>query len=246
MRILIAEDDKISRDLLRLILASEQRHTLLEASDGEEALRMLRDPASGRIDLCILDIMMPRMDGLSLVEQMRQVESLKSMRVILCTALSDRAKVQRAVQLGVLHYIVKPYVRSLILEKTRMVESELAAEESLESQNAVCERLGIDSETCNRLLREFLDEVRPWLAYIRTCDIAGEHEQIAITVNGFRGTALTLGTAGLARALGDIEPWLAAPPDEKARAALNLGFNAIDNEVKMVLGLAKERLRQEA
>ncbi len=246
MRILIAEDDKISRDLMRLFIETEHRHTILEASDGEEALRILRDTASGRIDLCILDVMMPKLDGLSLVEKIRQDENLKSMRVILCTALSDRSKVQRAVQLGVLHYIVKPYVRNLILEKIRLAESELAAQESLEDSSIVCERLGLDSGAYNKLLRTFLDELRNWLAFARTCDSVRDCNQLAISVNGFRGTALTLGTAGLARVLSDIEALLAQPLDEKTRAAVDLGFNAFENEVKMVLDLIKNRSKAEA
>ncbi len=243
MHILIAEDDKISRDLMRLFIETEQRHTIIQATNGEEALRILHDPTAGRIDLCILDVMMPRLDGLSLVERIRQTEAIKDTRVILCTALSDRAKVQRAVQLGVLHYIVKPYIRSHILEKIRLVESELAAKESLEDAAVVCERLGLSADAYREMLRTFLDEVRSWLAFARTCDPRTDHESLEFSANGFRGSAMTLGATMLARTLGEIEDLLSAPTGEKSAGSFAVILNALENEVKMILELSKDKAK---
>ena len=63
MNILIAEDDDISRDLLRRILEREPEYTLTLTSDGEKAWAQLTDPAQ-RFDLGIFDLMMPRLSGL--------------------------------------------------------------------------------------------------------------------------------------------------------------------------------------
>ena len=57
--ILVADDEKEIRDLLRLYLENE-KYVVLEAADGEEALDQIR---RNHVDMCLLDIMMPKLDG---------------------------------------------------------------------------------------------------------------------------------------------------------------------------------------
>ncbi len=67
-QILIADDEAEIRELLRLYLENEQ-YTILEAADGEEALRLF---AVNAIDLCILDVMMPKLDGFHVLKKLRE------------------------------------------------------------------------------------------------------------------------------------------------------------------------------
>jgi CheY-like chemotaxis protein len=70
MKILIAEDDRISRLLMQRILEADGGHALTMANDGEEAWQqLLASPEP--FDVCLLDIMMPRLDGLGLIARMR-------------------------------------------------------------------------------------------------------------------------------------------------------------------------------
>lgn len=234
MRILIAEDDKISRDLLCRILESEQRHTLITVADGEAAWKRLNEPEQGRIDLLLLDVIMPRLDGLSLVEKMRAANTLKTIPIILCTASSDRPTVQRAALLSVTHYIVKPYVKNIILEKIRLVESELSAAESLEDTGVVCERLGLEPATHGEMLTELCAEVRTWILHARTGNLAHEREALLVDANGFKGSCLSLGARLLSRLLGEVEALLQSPPTDKTAALLTVSCNAIENELRLL------------
>jgi CheY-like chemotaxis protein len=240
MRILIAEDDKISRDLLRLFIDTEKRHTFVQANDGEEALRLLKD-TTNKIDLLITDFTMPRMDGLTLVTHIRSTESIKSLRVIFCTATSDRTTIQRAGQLGIKHYIVKPYVRSLILEKIRQVEAEVAAAESLEPIEVVCERLGLDAATHREMLLSLLTEIKEWIVQARSSTSATDREKLLINANAFKGSCLTMGAVTMSSLLNDLESLLSQPPTEKTGAALEFSYNAIENEQRLVTDNLKSR-----
>ena len=66
--ILIADDEKEIRELLRLYLENE-KYQVIEAEDGQQALDLLRRQ---KIDLCILDIMMPKIDGYKVLRELRK------------------------------------------------------------------------------------------------------------------------------------------------------------------------------
>lgn len=112
MRILIVDDDKIARRLLRGIIGSDPRHRLVEAGDGPEALWILRqDPVP---DLCILDNKMPGMDGIEVLEKMREDARLVQLPVIMVTSSKDVAVVTKAARLRVNYYILKPFDPKLV------------------------------------------------------------------------------------------------------------------------------------
>ena len=85
--ILIAEDDADIRDLLRLYLESEG-FSVVEARDGEEAMRKANSTAP---DLAILDVMMPRMNGLELTKALRRVSAIPIL--ILSARSTDNDKI---------------------------------------------------------------------------------------------------------------------------------------------------------
>lgn len=102
-RILIAEDDALQRLDLKLMIEQIGHCVVGEAENGEEACRLARNL---RPDLTILDIMMPKMDGLEAAEVLSK-ERLGP--VLLLTAYSDAPMIERASKAGVLAYLVKPY-----------------------------------------------------------------------------------------------------------------------------------------
>ena len=65
--ILVADDEKEIRELLRLYLENSE-YEVIEAEDGQQALDILRDK---KIDLCLLDIMMPKVDGYRVLKELR-------------------------------------------------------------------------------------------------------------------------------------------------------------------------------
>jgi response regulator RpfG family c-di-GMP phosphodiesterase len=104
-RILIVDDDPLNLDALARVLRDE--YDLLRASDGEEALQLLREQAS-HIDLVLADKTMPRMSGVKLLEEAKALNP-EIMRVIL-TAYPDAADLAEAINRGeVYRYVTKPW-----------------------------------------------------------------------------------------------------------------------------------------
>ena len=112
-RILIAEDEPDLRMGLRDNLQFEG-YEVLEAADGEETLRFVRED---RPDLLLLDIMMPKLDGLEVCRQMR--ESGFNMPVLMLTAKSQEADIVRGLEVGADDYITKPFTIREVLARIK-------------------------------------------------------------------------------------------------------------------------------
>jgi two-component system, response regulator PdtaR len=107
-RVLIAEDEAIIRMDLREIL-EEEGYEVVEAADGEEAVRLAREV---RPDLAILDIKMPRKDGL---EAAQEISGEGIAPVLILTAYSQRDLVEQAAEAGAMGYLVKPFQKHDLL-----------------------------------------------------------------------------------------------------------------------------------
>jgi CheY-like chemotaxis protein len=105
MNVLITDDDAMTRSLLRRVLVREFAATVTEAADGLEALSAA---GANPPDLIITDLRMPVMDGIALLEALRQVEPLSTIPVVMMTAARESTSVERAIELGVTDYLLKP------------------------------------------------------------------------------------------------------------------------------------------
>lgn len=103
--VLIAEDDRTSRDLLAAILR-KHGHPVVETRDGEEAWSALQAPGAPR--LLLLDWMMPRIDGIELCRRVRATEGAGYHHIIMVTALTDRDHVADGLDAGANDYVGKP------------------------------------------------------------------------------------------------------------------------------------------
>jgi adenylate cyclase len=102
--ILIADDDAdIRAGLVRALRA--QGHTLVEATDGQDALERLR---AGSFDLVLLDITMPRVDGYEVLRQMKGDPRLASVPVLMVSALNEFAHTARCIEAGAEDFLPKP------------------------------------------------------------------------------------------------------------------------------------------
>jgi response regulator NasT len=114
IRILIADDEPLQRMDLRDMLTEQGYQVIGEVRDGLSAVRRARQE---RPDVVIMDIQMPIMDGLSAAEILTRE---KIAPVVLATALSDQASIQRATRAGVISYIIKPLRESEIVPTIEM------------------------------------------------------------------------------------------------------------------------------
>lgn len=103
-RILVVEDNVVNQKVLRGLLAKWGYQCLL-AGDGEEALRVL---AAEAIDLVVMDVQMPRMDGLEATQQIRQSEQWRQLPVVALTAHAMSGDRERCLEAGMNAYLTKP------------------------------------------------------------------------------------------------------------------------------------------
>jgi CheY-like chemotaxis protein len=122
MNILIAEDEVLHRDLLTSILARWPEHQITLAEDGLAALHLLSDPKR-LFDLVFLDVRMPKLGGLELLQRLREGTLRRSAKFVICTAVNDRATISKAILLGAKRYIIKPCTGAVVAETLRQVSS---------------------------------------------------------------------------------------------------------------------------
>jgi DNA-binding response OmpR family regulator len=108
MKMLIAEDDLVSRRVLRAAL-SEWGYEVVEAADGVAALRLLQGPDAPR--LAVLDWMMPGLDGVEVCRQIRAQPTAEPPYLILLTGRGDKDDIVAGLTSGANDYIAKPYDR---------------------------------------------------------------------------------------------------------------------------------------
>jgi DNA-binding response OmpR family regulator len=111
--ILVVDDNKGVLDFL-LLLLSKHQFAAVGASSGHQCLEIVK---SRRIDLIILDVMMPVMDGLEVCQELKKLAS--SIPVILLTALDDMVTRAAAMDLGVSEFVAKPVNNRDLLNRVR-------------------------------------------------------------------------------------------------------------------------------
>lgn len=116
--ILLAEDDRFVSDIYRRKLDMDG-YTVLFAPDGREALKILENNIP---DLVLLDIMMPVIDGMEVLQTMKGDERLKNIPVVMLTNLAEKDNIERSVSMGASGYVIKAhFTPSEVVQKIREV-----------------------------------------------------------------------------------------------------------------------------
>ena len=147
-RVVIAEDEAIIRLDLREMLEDEGYEVVAETGRGDEAVDLV---AKHSPDLCIFDIKMPGMDGLTAA---RQVSTDRRAAVVILTAFSQRHLIEQARDAGVLSYLVKPFQREELVsaievamgrfeEMRQLDETVRELQDQLEARKAVDRAKGL-------------------------------------------------------------------------------------------------------
>lgn len=116
MKILIADDDADIRDVLKLTLL-EENYEIIEARDGEEALKIIR---SKPLDLVLLDYKMPKMDGRQLCNLIKRDLLLQHLPIIMVTGKGEVTDKIDGIDAGADDYVVKPFEPKELLARIRM------------------------------------------------------------------------------------------------------------------------------
>lgn len=129
-RVLVAEDEALIRLDLVEMLREEGYQVVGEAGDGKQALSLAREE---KPDLVLLDVKMPKMDGLDVAAQ---VAEERIAPVVILTAFSQRELVERARDAGAMAYLVKPFSKSDVTPAIELAVSRFAELAALESEVA--------------------------------------------------------------------------------------------------------------
>ncbi len=165
-RVLIAEDDVIIRLDLRTLLEASGLEVCGEARDGLEAVELA---SSLRPDLIVMDVRMPRLDG---IEAARQILAQRSLPIVMLTGFGQDDVVERAVEAGVFGFLAKPFHEDDLVSALRMAAARhaefaelklqtLSLYEALEARKVIERAKGIlmvkegisEEEAFNRLRR---------------------------------------------------------------------------------------------
>jgi AmiR/NasT family two-component response regulator len=172
MKILIAEDETIIRMDLRALLEGAGFEVCAEAKDGEEAVELAR---SAEPDLAVLDVKMPRLDG---IEAARRILDERPIPIVMVTAYGEQELVTRAVEAGVFGYLVKPFRESDLLpaiETARARHAELSAlrAEASTRADALAARKAIERAKGLLMEREGLTEQDAFARLRKASQISG-------------------------------------------------------------------------
>ena len=142
--ILVVDDNEMNRDMLGRRL-ERQGHTVLEAENGRKALEILE---SVKVDLVLLDVLMPELDGMQTLEMLKAHKTNRYTPVVMLSALDELDKVVRCIEIGAEDFLPKPFNSVLLnarigacLEKKRLRDQEQAYLEQLRIEREKSERL---------------------------------------------------------------------------------------------------------
>ncbi len=110
-KILAVDDSKTIRDLVSHILTTE-KHEVICACDGVEALTFARETS---VDLALVDVNMPNMNGLSLVSKLRQLENYKFTPIVMVTTETDEYRKKKARTVGATGWLAKPFTAERLI-----------------------------------------------------------------------------------------------------------------------------------
>ncbi len=124
--ILIVDDEPINRAMLRMIL--EEEYDIIEAADGEEAMRLVGERAA-TLSLMLLDLLMPGINGLEVLRRMKGDLALQSIPVIVMTA--DQSAEVESLRLGAIDFIPKPYPQPEVIHARILRTIELSEDRDI-------------------------------------------------------------------------------------------------------------------
>ncbi len=130
-KILIAEDDEISRKMLRKILLKDGNE-VTAVEDGLKALALLKNEAP---EILVTDWMMPDLDGSELTRRVRGLDLPSYVYIILLTALTEKERIIEGLDAGADDYITKPYDKTELLARIRAGHRVVELEKSLRQKN---------------------------------------------------------------------------------------------------------------
>ena len=122
MKILLVDDSRTIRNIQKNVLAQLGHTDIMEAADGVEALKEIEQT---RPDLVLIDWNMPNMDGITLIQKIRETDT--ALPLIMVSTEAEKSRVLEAIKAGVNNYVVKPFTAETLAEKISVTLSKVGA-----------------------------------------------------------------------------------------------------------------------
>jgi len=153
-QILIADDNPENLDIFRTRLAVHG-YEILTATDGEQALAIAREKQP---DLILLDVMMPKMDGIEVCRRLKADPSFPFVPIIMITAKADSQDVVAGLEAGADEYLTKPVDHTALVARVKSVLRIKALHDSVQEQAAQLEAQTVQLAEWNRTLEQRVEE----------------------------------------------------------------------------------------
>jgi len=154
MKLLVVDDEEMNRDMLSRRL-SRKGYSVATAADGGKALSLVREQA---FDLILLDIMMPGLDGMSVLKILREKYSPAQLPVIMATAKDQTDSVVNALRLGANDYVTKPIDFPVLLAR---IQTQVGLKRATESLAKAYRHIKEDLAQAAKVQRSLLPHAAP-------------------------------------------------------------------------------------
>ena len=202
MKVLVVDDDVVSRMVLMHLIDACGSFDICEAEDGEDAWQQLA--AGLRPAICFCDLRMPRLSGMDLLQRIKADSALGAMPFVMVTSATDRATIDQAAGLGVNGYLVKPFDGAAVAGYMAPFSGHAGALD--ETPQASMARLGISGERLLVYLGGFQSQLTEASADIAALLARGDNDGARLRLDRLHAGCLTLGLNGAAEAIGALAP----------------------------------------
>lgn len=169
--ILIVDDEERIRDVVKEYCLLE-KYNVLEASDGMEALDIIKDK---QVDLIVLDIMMPKLDGLS---TFKKIKEIKKIPTIILSARSEEYDKLVGFELGIDDYVTKPFSPKELMARIKVILKRQTNEDAYVYQDLKIDYLGHAVYVENKELKLTPKEYDLLVYFVKNQNVALSREQL--------------------------------------------------------------------
>lgn len=233
MKILIVDDDRVCRLLAQSVLRELPQAVLTEASDGLEAWEKLEEGLHP--DVCLVDLLMPRMDGIELVQKIRAAPPLRNLPIIICSMVNDRFRMAAALSLDAAGYLIKPFTPAILLAEVRRVLRPASNLDAAAAQARQRSRLIISYYV--HKMEGVVDQADRWVAQLRSAMAVGDRAGAAAHLTALKEATRANGLNRIADAAAKMEDRIYL----ESETVLNQGVDLIAAENRKLF-LAVQKL----
>ena len=232
MKVLVVDDDVVSRMVLMHLIDSCGKFDIVEAEDGADAWRQLQDGL--RPAICFCDLRMPNLSGMELLERVKGDAELNGMPFVLVTSATDKETVEQATKAGAAGYIVKPFQAEQVRVHLAEFLDQTAggAGHQAEDPALTLQRLGITAERLLVYLTGFHNQLAAAAGDLETLLAQGGQQEAQARIDRLHAGCATLGLDGAGAALKALAPGRLS--NEAVQAVLTDVIRAVDRQAELL------------